>query len=92
MRKTVYSLGTVIFYLVVHHKHRVLIVKTFFHLGYYYIKGIKMLRILCSKLFDEATWIAIVIHPTIKMVISRAICNSKILPCMKVSYPFHSLR
>lgn len=55
MRKTVYSLGTVIFYLVVHHKHRVLIVKTFFHLGYYYIKGIKMLRILCSKLFDEAT-------------------------------------
>lgn len=55
MRKTVYCSGTVIFYLVVHHKHRVLIVKTFFYLGYHYIKGIKMLRILCSKLLDGAT-------------------------------------
>ena len=54
MRKAVYCLDAVIFYLVVHHKYRVLIGKTlfFFYLGYHHIKGIKMLSMLWSKLLD----------------------------------------
>ena len=109
MRKSVYCLGAVIFYLVVQHKYRVLIGKTVFffffvvvvvvvvvclfvfYLGYH-IKGIKMLSMLWSKLLDGATWIAIVIYLEIMMITHRAICNSKILPCMKFSYTFHSSR
>ena len=67
MRKSVYCLGAVIFYLVVQHKYRVLIGKTVFvffvvvvvclfvfYLGYH-IKGIKMLSMLWSKLLDGVT-------------------------------------
>lgn len=58
MRKAVYCLGAVMFYLVVHHKYRVLMGKLFFfffHLGYHHIKGIKMLSMLWSKLPDGTT-------------------------------------